>query len=196
MADNKKSALLYCDLITTFEKLSNENAGLLIKHYLRYINDQNPKPPNELIDIVFEPIKQQLKRDLKKWEEKSKRNSLIAKEGWEKRKNANASSGNKNDAKNADTDKDTVIDKDTDINKIPSELEFLDYCKIIKGIDYKGLEFSLKAKYEAWKDNSWKDGHGVKIKNWKSKIKNTIPHLKSMPVSNNSTQTTIVNELK
>lgn len=71
MAQNKKSVLLYCDIIHTVEQLDNEDAGLLFKHYLRYINDQNPEPPSKLIQIVFEPIKQNLKRDLKKWEEKS-----------------------------------------------------------------------------------------------------------------------------
>lgn len=71
MAQNKKSVLLYCDIIHTVEQLDNEDAGLLFKHYLKYINDQNPEPPSKLIQIVFEPIKQNLKRDLKKWEEKS-----------------------------------------------------------------------------------------------------------------------------
>jgi len=69
MADNKKSVLLYCDLIHTVEKLDNETAGELFKHYLRYINDLNPETDNILVDVVFEPIKQNLKRDLKKWEE-------------------------------------------------------------------------------------------------------------------------------
>ena len=67
MAENKKSVLLYCDLIHTVEKLDNETAGELFKHYLRYINDQNPKTENVIVDIVFESIKQNLKRDLKKW---------------------------------------------------------------------------------------------------------------------------------
>lgn len=69
MAQNKKSVLLYCDIIHTVSKLSDVDAGLLFKHYLAYINDLNPEAPNQLIDIVFEPIKQNLKRDLKKWEE-------------------------------------------------------------------------------------------------------------------------------
>lgn len=38
-----------------------------MKHLLRYVNDHNPEPPNTLIDLVFEPIRLQLKRDLVKW---------------------------------------------------------------------------------------------------------------------------------
>jgi len=36
---------------------------------------------------------------------------------------------------------------------------------------------ALKLKYEAWKEAGWKDGNGNKIKNWKSKLLNTLPYL-------------------
>lgn len=70
MADNKKSFVLYADQKGLFEKLSNEQAGKLIKHIYRYVNDENPELPEQdfVIEIAFEPIKLQLKRDLKKWE--------------------------------------------------------------------------------------------------------------------------------
>ena len=80
MAENKKSFLLYCDLIHTVEKLSDENAGKLMKHLLRYVNDTNPVC-DELIDIVFEGIKQQLKRDLKHWETVRIKRSEVGKLG-------------------------------------------------------------------------------------------------------------------
>lgn len=114
MAENKKSVLLYCDIIHTVEELDDSDAGLLFKHYLRYINDQNPEAPSKLIKIVFEPIKQNLKRDLKKWEAKSVRNSESAKKRWSERiqEDANASERTKRNANHAD--KDTVIVKVTD----------------------------------------------------------------------------------
>lgn len=68
MAENKKSFVLYTDLISTFEELEDVEAGRLIKHLLRYVNDANPEPPDRLTKLVFEPIKQQLKRDLQRWE--------------------------------------------------------------------------------------------------------------------------------
>jgi hypothetical protein len=68
MAENKKSVILYCDTIHTFEALEDAEAGKLIKHFLRYVNDLNPTAPDKLTQIAFEPIKQQLKRDLQKWE--------------------------------------------------------------------------------------------------------------------------------
>jgi hypothetical protein len=81
MAENKKSVLLYCDIIHTVEKLDNETAGELFKHYLRYINDLNPSTDNVLVDVSFEPIKQNLKRDLKKWESRAERSRENGKQG-------------------------------------------------------------------------------------------------------------------
>lgn len=66
--ENKKSFLLYCDLIHTVNKLPNDKAGLLFKHILSYVNDENPETDDIVVDIAFEHIKQQLKRDLDKWE--------------------------------------------------------------------------------------------------------------------------------
>ena len=68
MAENKKSFILYADLLHTVKKLPDEKAGKLLKHILEYVNDNNPITDDMLVDIVFEPIKQQLKRDLNKWE--------------------------------------------------------------------------------------------------------------------------------
>lgn len=68
MANEKKSVILYCDLIHTIEKMDDETAGKFFKHYLRYINDLNPETDNLIVDISFESIKQNLKRDLRMWE--------------------------------------------------------------------------------------------------------------------------------
>lgn len=109
MANGKKSVLLYCDLIHTVKPLTDEEAGKLFKHYLSYINDLNPEPIDRLTGLLFEPIKQNLKRDLVKWESKSLKNSENAKLRWDK-KDANACERIKSDANYADTVTDTVKD--------------------------------------------------------------------------------------
>ena len=86
MADNKKSFVLYCDLIHTIEKLPDDKAGLLLKHLLRYVNDQNPVTDDLIVDITFEPIKHQLKRDLVKYEGKKEQWSEAGKASAEARK--------------------------------------------------------------------------------------------------------------
>jgi hypothetical protein len=40
---DKKSFVLYCDLLHTVEKLPDDKAGLLFKHILKYVNDLDPK---------------------------------------------------------------------------------------------------------------------------------------------------------
>ena len=64
--------------------------------------------------------------------------------------------------------------------EIPTEAEFLAYCRAEIPEQFEALEFSIRAKYEQWKANGWKDGHGKPIKIWKTKILNTLPHLKPM----------------
>ena len=68
MAKDKKSFILYCDITTTIHQLPDETAGKLFKHLLDYVNDKHPESDDLLLNIAFEPIKQSLKRDLKKFE--------------------------------------------------------------------------------------------------------------------------------
>ena len=65
---NKKGFILYADINTTVNKLSDEYAGKLFKHILSYVNDEEPTTNDMLLEIAFEPIKQQLKRDLDRWQ--------------------------------------------------------------------------------------------------------------------------------
>lgn len=68
MAEDKKSFILYADSYGLIKQLPDEIAGKLLKHIFAYVNDENPETDNLLVNIAFEPIKQQLKRDLQKWE--------------------------------------------------------------------------------------------------------------------------------
>jgi hypothetical protein len=72
MADNKKAILIYAEWIDLFIELSDDEAGRLIKHFFKYVNDLNPEAPDRITQLSFITIKHQLKRDLQKWEEKIK----------------------------------------------------------------------------------------------------------------------------
>lgn len=85
MAENKKSFLLYADLIHTVDKLPDDYAGKLFKHLLQYVNDMNPETDDIVINIAFEPIKQSLKRDLIRWGETREKRSIAGKISAEKR---------------------------------------------------------------------------------------------------------------
>ncbi len=68
----------------------------------------------------------------------------------------------------------------------PDIKEFLDYCSglcLETKKDFTQWRFTFESKYQAWIEDGWKDGNGKKIKNWKTKIRNTLPYLK--PITNN-----------
>ena len=85
MAQDKKSFLLYTDLIHTVKKLNEEQAGKLFKHILEYVNDLNPQTDDILLQVCFEPIRQSLKRDLQKYEQIRENKSKAGKKGANKR---------------------------------------------------------------------------------------------------------------
>jgi len=86
MADEKKGFVLYADVLKTVSKLPDNKAGELFKHILLYVNDEHPETEDLLIQIAFEPIKQQLKRDLEKWEAIKGKRSSAGKKSAELRK--------------------------------------------------------------------------------------------------------------
>ena len=68
MAEDKNAILVYADWMDKFEQLDDDEAGRLIKHFFRYVNDLNPVAPDKITKISFIDIENSLKRDLKKWE--------------------------------------------------------------------------------------------------------------------------------
>lgn len=86
MAEGKKSILIYSDWKHTFDALTDVEAGQLIKHLLAYVNDENPKTDNRIVQIAFEPMKQHLKRDLRKYEQIKDKRSEAGKISAEKKK--------------------------------------------------------------------------------------------------------------
>lgn len=64
----KLSFILYADYKTTIDQLPDDVAGRLFKMVLDYVNDLDPQTDELVLKVAFEPIKQQLKRDLREWE--------------------------------------------------------------------------------------------------------------------------------
>ena len=119
MAKDKKSFVLYCDLLTTVEKLTDEEAGKLIKHILLYVNDKNPEPEDRFTEILFEPIKQTLKRDLRKFEERAERSRENGKKGGRPKTQKTQQVISKPKKPDSDSVSDSVIDIEK--NKIKKE---------------------------------------------------------------------------
>ena len=138
MAANKKSFILYCDLIHTVSKLDDQQAGKLFKHILSYVNDEKPVTEDLITNIAFEPVKQALKRDLVKYEELREKNKENARKRWDSKKNekipndATASDRMRMDTKNADNVNVNV----SVINNINNESEIIAlYDRFLKEIE-------------------------------------------------------------
>ena len=84
---SKKSFILYLDQQDLFNKLPDDIAGKLIKHIFSYVNCEDPKTDELIIDVAFASIKQALKRDLEKWTGQREQRSEAGKKSAEKRAN-------------------------------------------------------------------------------------------------------------
>lgn len=125
MAENKKSFILYTDQKDLFNKLPDADAGKLIKHIFSYVNDENPTTDNLLIEVAFEPIKRQMKRDLQKWDKAIQQRSEAGKASAESRRKAKELLEKENSTKSTAVEsrstKSTVNDNVTD-NVINNEI--------------------------------------------------------------------------
>ena len=110
MAKDKKAFVAYCDWLESFEELTDEEAGKLIKHLLRYVNDQNPEPPDRITQMCFIPIKQSLKRDLRKYEERAERSRMNGAKGGRPKTQKTQQVISEPKKPDRDTDRDRVID--------------------------------------------------------------------------------------
>ncbi len=100
MAEGKKSFILYADFKHTVDMLDDEKAGKLFKHLLAYVNDEYPNMDDPMVALAFEPMKHQLKRDLRKWEEiKGKRVEAGRLGGLARASNAKQELANANQSK-------------------------------------------------------------------------------------------------
>jgi hypothetical protein len=143
MAEGKKGFVLYTDLIHTVQKMPMDKRGELLTIILEYVNDLNPKTDDLIVDLVFEPIKRQMKRDLLKYEDRADRSRENGKLGGRPKKtqkNPKEPSGlieNPDEPRKPDTvtDTDTVTVTDTVTEKV------INIKKVVKTPTQKVLDF-------------------------------------------------------
>lgn len=73
MADNKKSFVLYTDSKDTFEELSDQEAGKLIKHIFRYVNNEYSKELNKKLASLSVAIIAGIESEWRKYNPKTNR---------------------------------------------------------------------------------------------------------------------------
>lgn len=84
------------------------------------------------------------------------------------------SNGSKKDNKNLQSKVEDTKEDKSKVNVIPEFSVFLSYAIEQKP---KVDNHLVKLKYDSWVANDWKDGNNNKIKNWKSKLNNTLPFI-------------------
>jgi len=164
MAENKKGFVLYADQKSIIDMLQNEVAGELFKHIFAYVNDEEPISDNPLVNLAFEPIKLQLKRDLKKWEDIKVKRSEAGKISAEKRKQQNqqvlTSVESVEQTLTNPTVKDNVNVKVNVINN--NNVESIDFDQLLSfinstfGRNFKVVNDKVKNKYKSL----FKQGYG------------------------------------
>lgn len=153
MAEGKKSFILYNDIISTVKMLPPDIAGKLFLHVLEYVNGENPTTEDFSVQLAFAPIKESLKRDAVKYEEKRAKNKANAEKRWSK--NATACDRIEPHAKHADSVSDSESVSDTtnvvdigNYSKKVSDGSYSEDPKYIAELD-KNIE-ALKT-YDTWK---------------------------------------------
>jgi hypothetical protein len=118
----KKSFVLYTDQREVFDELSDEDAGKLIKHIFSYVNDEDPITEDKLIKVAFLPIKTQLKRDLRIWDEKKEQRAEAGKKGGlAKSSNAKQSVAKPSNATNSLANLAVNVNGNVNVNDINKE---------------------------------------------------------------------------
>lgn len=189
MAENKRSFLLYSDLIYVAEKLSDKQAGLLLKTILRYVNDLNPVVDDPYVDLAFEPIKQALKRDLKKYETILEKRSAAGKKSAEMRVNKSqhmlTNDKSVKHVEHLSTVNDNVSDNVNEINNInvvlksgkPDQSVLVGFIQFFNSI--KGRNFRKNKKIESALNARLKDYTREEIKEAVSNAHNDTYHIET-----------------
>jgi len=170
MAKDKTSFLLYCDQQGVFNKLPDQIAGKLIKHIFAYVNDENPPCDDLLLTIAFEPIKTQLKRDLRKYDDYIDKQKFNGAKGGRPKKEEETQITQPffQEPKKADnvnvnaTVKDIKVNRDVFIK--PSIVEIKTYMTEI------GMNDVSEKWFDYYESNGWLVGKN-KMKNWRAAVR-------------------------
>lgn len=180
---DKKSFVMYESWGTAIEKMSNEQAGELIKAIYAYQKDPDAAPKDPALAFVFELIKQQLDADSQRYKEACAARSEAGKKGGRPKANASdkkqmVSEESKKSkcfsekAKKADNEYDNDLKENT-LEGVkekrfapPTLQEVKDYCLKMRYTHVDAERF-----IDYYTSNGWMVGKN-RMKDWKAAVRN------------------------
>ena len=186
----KKSFILHIDSLSILAKMPDDMAGKFIKLIYHFQLTGELLEMDFALEMAITPFINQFERDNEKYNEKSNTNRINGLSGGRPKKQTEPKKSEKTQSVNLkakkaynDNDSDSKNDNDSvkdNVSKIPTLEEFGKYA-----IEHKpnADKQDVKLKYKAWIENDWKDGNNNKIINWKSKLLQTLPHIKEAVIT-------------
>lgn len=176
----RDSFIIYRSFFDAISDLPKDQQADVYNAICAFSLDQKEPELSGVSSTIFKLIRPQLEANYKRYEngkqpktkpEKSKPEAKIKQKESKTEANKNVND-NVNDNNNVKVN----------VNIVPTLKEFGEYALSQKNnLDKE----SVSLKYKAWVENGWKDGNNKVIKNWKSKLLQTIPHLKESTPQDN-----------
>lgn len=174
MAEGKKTFIFYSDWINMVREMPDEDAGGLLKHILKYVNDENPTTENLLIKMAFGHIRPMLKKDLEKWDSIREKRKIAGAKGGKANAKQNQANAKQLEAVN---DNDNVNVNDNENKETPFSFR--------KSLYALGIEKSLV-------DDFLKNRRLKKLANTETAFKNLVIEFKKNGTDINGLMNTIV----
>lgn len=173
----KESFILYTDQKAVIDKLSDEQAGKLIKAIYEYVENGKMPEMDSVLDLVITPFKTVLDKDRTKYEEVSKARAEAGSKGGKakesktkQKKQLKTKESKTSNSDDNDNEYDNVNDNDLNIKSkrksfTPPTLE-----EIQNYVREKKLNVDTEYFYKYFSEGNWIDSLGKPVKNWKQKL--------------------------
>lgn len=125
----KDSFILYTEQKEVIDKLTDEQAGKLIKAIYEYVETDKMPQLDSLLEIVIIPFKQNIDRNIDKWEQIKQKRSEAGKIGAEIKKQKQAKLANANFVKSKEANQAVNVNENVNenVNVKDEKIHFADY---------------------------------------------------------------------
>lgn len=162
----------YFDVLNELKE-DSDKLDFLLSIINKQFLDEDPKDLNFLVNLCYESQRHFIEKSIKGYKDKTKQDLLGNPiEDPKQDPCQGGRQGGRQDPYQQEKEKEKEEEKGK--SNIPVFKEFLSYAKSKKE---NISAINLKLKYDSWIENEWKDGNNKPIKNWKSKLLNTIPYI-------------------